>query len=128
MTDKELIEVSHRAWDAFADQMPEDLTGRDLLRIIIRFVVNTANVLGMKPITVCMMMYDSLNDERHSVKVVNRIKSVLLLAGIVMLIVGTTCLLWFNYRLGMKIFDIGCICGLACWVLDFVVEVIDRWP
>lgn len=128
MTDKELIEVSNRAWDAFADQMPEEFTGRDLLKIIIRFVVNTANVLDMKPITVCMMMYDRLNAERHSVKVVNRIKSVLLFAGIVALIAGTTCVLWFNYQLGAKIFDIGgCICILACWVLEFVVKVIDRW-
>lgn len=128
MTDKELIEVSSRAWDAFADQMPEELTGRDLLKIIIRFVVNTANVLDMKPITVCMMMYDSLNDERHSVKVFNRIKSVLLLASTVALIVGTACVLWFDYQLGTKIFDVGCICCLACWVLEFVMQVIDRWP
>lgn len=128
MTDKELIEVSNRAWDAFADQMPEEFTGRDLLKIIIRFVVNTANALDMRPTTVCMMMYDRLNDERHSVKVVNRIKSVLLLVSIVALIVGTACVLWVDYQLGAKIFDAGCICGLACWVLDFVVEVIDRWP
>lgn len=73
MTDKELIEVSNRAWDAFADQMPEEFTGRDLLKIIIRFVVNTANVLDMKPTNVCMLMYDDLNAERHSIKVVNRI-------------------------------------------------------
>lgn len=97
MTDKELMEVSHRAWDAFADQMPEELTGRDLLKIIIRFVVNTANVLDMKPTTVCMMMYDRLNAERHCVKVVNRIGSVLLFAGIVALIVGAACVLWFNH-------------------------------
>lgn len=128
MNDKELIEVSNRAWDAFADQMPEEFTGRDLLKIIIRFVVNTANVLDMKPITVCMMMYDRLNAERHSVKVFNRIKSVLLLASTVAIIVGTACVLWFNYRLGTKIFDVGCICGLACWVLEFVMKVIDRWP
>lgn len=128
MTDKELIEVSNRAWDAFADQMPEEFTGRDLLKIIIRFVVNTANVLDMKPTNVCMLMYDGLNAERHSVKVVNRIKSVLLLASIVALIVGTAYVLWFNYQLGTKIFDVGCICGLACWVFEFVVEMIDRWP
>ncbi len=127
MTDKELDEVSSRAWDAFADQMPEEFTGRDLLKIIIRFVVNTANVLDMKPTNVCMLMYDGLNAERHSVKVVNRIKSVLLLASIVMLIVGAACVLWFNYQLGAKIFDAGCVCSLACWILDFVMEVIDRW-
>lgn len=128
MTDKELIEVSNRAWDAFADQMPEEFTGRDLLKIIIRFVVNTANVLDMKPTTVCMMMYDRLNDERHCVKVVNRIGSVLLFAGIVALIVGAACVLWFNYQLGAKVFDAGCIFILACWVLGFVMQVIDRWP
>ena len=82
MTDKELIEVSSRAWDAFADQLPEEITGRDLLKIIIRFVVNTANALDMKPTNVCMLMYDGLNAERHSVKVVNRIKSVLLLSAL----------------------------------------------
>ena len=128
MTDKELAEVSNRAWDAFVDQLPKEFTGRDLLKIVIRFVVNTANVLDMKPTNVCMLMYDDLNAERHSVKVVNRIKSVLLLASIVMLIVGTACVLWFNYQLGTKIFDVGCICGLAYWVFEFVVEVIDRWP
>lgn len=128
MSNKELSEVLNRAWDAFVDQLPEEITGRDLLKIIIRFVVNTANVLDMKPTNVCMLMYDMLNDERHSVKVVNRIKSVLLLASTVAIIVGAACVLWFNYQLGAKIFDAGCICGLACWVLDFVVEVIDRWP
>lgn len=128
MSNKELSEVLNRAWDAFVDQLPEEITGRDLLKIIIRFVVNTANVLDMKPTNVCMLMYDGLNAERHSVKVVNRIKSVLLLASIVALIVGTACVLWINYQLGAKIFDIGCICGLACWVLDFVAGVIDRWP
>lgn len=128
MTEKELIEVSNRAWDAFADQMPEEFTGRDLLKIIIRFVVNTANALDMKPTNVCMLMYDGLNAERHSVKVVNRIKSVLLLVSVVALIVGTACVLWFNYQIGAKIFDAGCICSLACWVFDFVAEVIDRWP
>lgn len=127
MTDKELIEVSNRAWDAFVDQMPEEFTGRDLLKIIIRFVVNIANTVDMKPTTVCMLMYDGLNAERHSVKVVNRIKSVLLLASTVVIIVGTACVLWFNYQLGAKIFDVGCICSLACWVFEFVVKVIDRW-
>lgn len=127
MTDKELIEVSNRAWDAFADQMPEEFTGRDLLKIIIRFVVNTANVLDMKPTNVCMLMYDDLNAERHSIKVVNRIKSVLLLASIVALIVGTACVLWFNYQLGAKIFGVGSICILACWALEFAMKVIDRW-
>lgn len=79
MTDKELVEVSNRAWDAFVDQLPEEITGRDLLKIIINFVVNIANAVDMKPITVCMIMYDDLNAERHSIKAVNRIKSVLLL-------------------------------------------------
>lgn len=124
MTNKELIEVSNRAWDAFVNQMPEELTGYDLLKIIIRFVVNTANALDMKPNTVCMMMYDRLNDERHSVKVVNSIESVLLLAGIVVSIIGALCVLWFNYKLGTKIFDVGCICILAYWTLKFVVKVI----
>lgn len=128
MTDKELIEVSNRAWDAFADQMPEEFTGRDLLKIAIRFVVNIANTVDMKPTTVCMLMYDRLNAERHSVKGVNCIKSVLLLASTVAIIVGTACVLWFNYQLGAKIFDAGCICILACWVLGFVMQVIDIWP
>ena len=127
MTDKELVEVSNRAWDAFADQMPEEFTGRDLLKIIIRFVVNTANVLDMKPTTVCMMMYDRLNAERHCVKVVNRIGSVLLFTGIVATTSGALCALWLNYQLGAKIFDVGCICILACWTLKFVMKVIDRW-
>lgn len=127
MTDKELVEVSNRAWDAFVDQMPKEFTGCDLMTIMLRFVVNIANAVDMKPTTVCMIMYDDLNAERHSIKAVNRIKSVLLLVSIVALIVGTACVLWFNYQLGTKIFDIGCICGLACWVFEFVVEVIDRW-
>lgn len=126
MTDKELVEVSNRAWDAFVDQMPEEFTGRDLLKIAIRFVVNIANTVDMKPTTVCMLMYDDLNAERH--RTIKSIKNALLLASIVTMIVGTVCKLWFNYQLGAKIFDAGCICGLACWVLDFVVEVIDRWP
>lgn len=126
MTDKELIEVSNRAWDAFVDQMPEEFTGRDLMKIIIRFVVNVANVVDMKPTTLCMLMYDDLNAERHCTT--KSIESALLLASIVTMIVGTVCKLWFNYQLGVKIFDIGCICGLACWVFEFVVEVIDRWP
>lgn len=129
MTDKELIEASNRAWDAFVDQLPKEFTGRDLLKIAIRFVVNIANTVDMKPTTVCMLMYDKLNAERHSVKVVNRIGSALLLAGIVALIVGAACVLWFNYQLGAKIFDAGCICILACWVLEFamqVMQVIDR--
>lgn len=128
MTNKELVEVSNRAWDAFIDQMPKEFTGRDLMMIMLRFVVNTANVLDMKPTNVCMLMYDGLNAERHSVKVVNRIKSVLLLASVIALIVGAACVLWFNYQLGTKIFDVGCICSLACWVFEFAVEVIDRWP
>ncbi|WP_288718151.1 hypothetical protein [uncultured Limosilactobacillus sp.] len=130
MNDKELIEVSNRAWDAFADQMPEEFTGRDLLKIIIRFVVNTANVLDMKPTTVCMMMYDGLNDERHPVKVVKSIENVLRFASIVSLIIGVSCELWFNYQLGAKICGVSCICILACLTLEFLefaVKVIDRW-
>ena len=128
MTNKELVEVSNRAWDAFVDQLPKEFTGRDLLKIIIRFVVNTANVLDMKPITVCMMMYDRLNDERHSVKVVNRIENVLQFVNIVTLIIGgASCVLWSDYKLGTKLFGVGCICILACWALKFVMKVIDRW-
>ena len=63
MNDKELAEVSNRAWDAFVDQMPEEITGCDLLKIIIRFVVNLANAVDMKPTTLCMLMYDDLNKE-----------------------------------------------------------------
>lgn len=126
MTDKELVEVSSRAWDAFADQMPEEITGRDLLKIIIRFVVNTANVLDMKPTNVCMLMYDRLNAERH--RIINSIKNALLLDSIVTMIVGTVCKLWFNYQLGVKIFDVGCMYILTYWAFEFVVKVIDRWP
>lgn len=127
MTGKELNEVSNRIWDAFTDQMPEVFTGRDLLKIAICFVVNIANVLDMKPTAVCMMMYKSLNDERHSVKTVKSIEGVLLFAGIVALIIGASCVLWFDYKLGAKIFDVGCICILACWTLKFAIKVIDRW-
>lgn len=126
MTDKELIEVSNRAWDAFVDQMPEEFTGRDLLKIIIRFVVNTANVLDMKPTNVCMLMLDELDVERHCTTKI--IESALLLVGIVAMIVGTVCKLWFNYQLGVKIFDVGYVYILAYWALEFVVKVIDRWP
>lgn len=128
MTDKELMEVSNRAWDAFVDQMPKEITGRDLLKIIINFVVNIANAVDLRPTTVCRMMYDRLNAERHCVKAVNSVESILRPASIVALVIGTSCVIWFNYQLGAKIFDAGCICGLACWVLDSVVEVIDRWP
>lgn len=127
MTDKELIEVSNRAWDAFVNQMPKDLTGRDLLKIVFCFVVNAANALDMRPIAVCMMMYDRLNDERHSIKIIKIIESVLLFAGIVTLMGGTACMLWINYQIGAKIFDIGFICLLACWVWEIAVKVIDRW-
>lgn len=65
MTDKELVEVSNRAWDAFVDQLPEEITGRDLLKIIINFVVNIANATDMKPTSVCMFMLDDLDAERH---------------------------------------------------------------
>ena len=125
MTDKELIEVSNRAWDAFVDQLPKEFTGRDLLKIIIRFVVNTANVLDMKPTNVCMLMYDDLNAERHCT--IKSIESALLLVGIVAMIVGTVCKLWFNYQLGVKIFDVGYMYILAYLAFEFVVKVIDRW-
>lgn len=126
MTDKELIEVSNRAWDAFVDQMPKEITGRDLLKIIIRFVVNIANAVDMKPTNVCMLMLDELDVERH--RTTKSIESALLLAGIVAMIVGKVCKLWFNYQLGVKIFDVGCVYFLAYWALEFVVKVIDRWP
>lgn len=125
MTDKELIEVSNRAWDAFVDQLPKEFTGRDLLKIIIRFVVNTANVLDMKPTNVCMLMYDGLNAERHCTT--KSIESALLLASIVTMIVGTVCKLWFNYQLGVKIFDVGFMYILAYLAFEFAVKVIDRW-
>ena len=127
MTDKELVEVSSRAWDAFVDQMPKEFTGRDLMMIMLRFVVNIANAVDMRPTTVCMMMYDRLNAERHCVKVVNSVENVLCFINIVTLIVGTVCVLWFNYQLGAKIFGVGCICILACWALEFAMKVIDRW-
>lgn len=127
MTDKELVEVSNRAWDAFTDQMPEEFTGRDLMTIMLRFIVNIANAVDMKPTTVCMMMYDRLNAERHYVKVVNSVENVLCFINIVTLIVGTVCVLWFNYQLGTKLFGVGCICILACCTLEFVMKVIDRW-
>lgn len=126
MTDKELVEVSNRAWDVFVDQLPKEFTGRDLLKIAIRFVVNIANTVDMKPTTVCMLMYDRLNAERHCTT--KSIESALLLASIVTMIVGTVCKLWFNYQLGVKIFDVGCMYILAYWALEFVMKVIDRWP
>lgn len=126
MTDKELIEVSNRAWDAFVDQLPEEITGRDLLKIIIRFVVNLANAVDMKPTTLCILMYDDLNAERHCT--IKSIESALLLVGIVTMIVGTVCKLWFNYQLGVKIFDVGYMYILAYCALEFVMKVIDRWP
>lgn len=126
MTDKELDEVSSRAWDAFVDQMPKEFTGYDLMKIIIRFVVNIANVIDMKPTTLCMLMYDDLNAERHHT--IKSIKNALLLASIVTMIVGTVCKLWFNYQLGIKIFDVGFMYILACLVFGFVMQVIDRWP
>lgn len=127
MTNKELVEVSNRAWDAFVDQLPEEITVRDLLTIIIRFVVSAANVVDMRPTTVCMMMYDGLNAERHCVKVVNSVENVLCFINIVTLIVGAVCVLWINHQLGTKLFSVGCICILACWALEFVMKVIDRW-
>lgn len=128
MTDKELIEVSNRVWDAFVDQMPKEFTGRDLMMIMLRFVVNVANVVDMRPTTACMMMYDRLNAERHCVKVVNSIESVLQFVNIVTLIIGgASCVLWSDYKFGTKLFGVGCICILACWALEFVMKVIDRW-
>lgn len=126
MTDKELDEVSSRAWDAFVDQMPKEFTGRDLMTIMLRFVVNIAKAVNMKPTTVCMMMYDRLNAERH--RTISSIKNTLLLASIVTMIVGTVCKLWFNYQLGVKIFDVGFMYILAYLAFEFVVKVIDRWP
>lgn len=129
MNNKKLAEVSNRAWDAFVDQLPEEFTGRDLLKIIICFVVNIANAVDMKPTAVCMMMYAMLNDERHSVKVVNSIENVLQFVNVVTLIIGgASCVLWSDYKLGTKLFGVGCICILACWALKFVMKVIDRWP
>lgn len=125
MTNKELIEVSNRAWDAFVDQMPKELTGRDLMMIMLRFVVNIANAVDMKPTTLCMLMLDDLDAERHCIA--KSIKSVLQFVGVVALIIGESCMLWINYQIGAKIFDIGFICLLACWVLEFAVKVIDRW-
>lgn len=127
MTDKELIEVSNRAWDAFVDQMPKEFTGRDLMTIMLRFVVNIAKAVDMRPTTVCMMMYDRLNAERHCIKAVNSVENALWFVSIVTLIVGTVCMLWFNYQLGVKIFGVGSICILTCWALEFAMKVIDRW-
>ena len=120
MTDKELIEVSNRVWAVFADQMPEEFTGRDLLKIISSFVVKTADALDMKPTAVCMMMYKMLSNERHSFKAVKSIEGALLFAGIVALIIGILCVLWFDYKLGTTIFDVGGLCILTCWALKFV--------
>lgn len=128
MTDKELIEVSNRAWDAFVDQLPKEFTGRDLLKIVIHFVVNTANVLDMKPTNVCMLMYDRLNAERHSVKAVNSVEGTLWFISVVTLIAGIVCAFWINYQFVAEMFGVSFICGLACWILDFVMKVIDRWP
>lgn len=126
MTDKELIEVSNRAWDAFANQMPEEFTGRDLMKIIIRFVKNIANVVDMKPTTLCLLMLDDLDAEQHCIT--KSIENALWFISVVALIVGTVCALWFNYQIGAKIFDVDCICILAGWALEFVMKVIDRWP
>lgn len=122
MTDKELVEVSNRAWDAFVDQMPKELTGRDLMMIMLRFIVNIANAVDMKPATLCMLMIDELDAERHCI--IKSIKNVLQFAGIIAMIIGASCVLWFNYKLGTMIFDVGCICILACWALEFAMEVI----
>lgn len=126
MTDKELVEVSNRAWDAFVDQLPKEFTGRDLMVIILRFVVNIANAVDMKPTTLCMLMLDELDVERH--RTTKSIESALLFVGIVTMIVGTVCKLWFNYQLGVKIFDVGFMYILAYLAFEFVMKVIDRWP
>lgn len=120
MTNKELNEVANKVWDDFANQMPEEFTGRDLLKIATSFAMNTADALDMKPTAVCMMMYKTLNDERHSVKVVKSIKRALFFAGIVAMIIGASCGIWFDYKLGSKAFDFGTICILAWWALEFV--------
>lgn len=65
MTDKEIVKVSNRAWDAFVDQMPKEVTGRDLMMIMHRFVVNIANAVDIKPTTLFMLMLDDLDAERH---------------------------------------------------------------
>lgn len=120
MTDKELNEVANKVWAVFADQMPEEFTGRDLLKIISSFVVKTADALDMKPTAVCMMMYKMLSNERHSFKAVKSIEGALLFAGIVALIIGASCVLWFDYKFGEKIIDVGCVCILECWALEVV--------
>lgn len=120
MTNKELNEVADKVWYDFADQMPGVFTGRDLLKIAIIFVANTANALDMKPTDVCMMMYKTLNDERHSVKAVKSIKRALFFAGIIAMIIGASCGIWFDYKLGSKVFDFGFICILVWWALEFV--------
>lgn len=125
MNDKKLAEVSNRTWDAFVDQLPKEFTGRNLMMIMIRFVVNIANAVDMKPTTVCMIMLDDLRAEQRGAT--KSIENALLLAGIVAMIVGTVCKLWFNYQLGVKIFDVGCMYILAYWALEFAGKVIDRW-
>lgn len=127
MTDKELMEVSSRAWDAFVDQLPKEFTGRDLMMIMLSFVVNIANTVDMKPTTVCMLMYDRLNDERHCVKAVNSVEGILWFISVVTLIAGIVCAFWINYQFVAEMFGVSFICAMACWVLEFAVKVIDRW-
>ena len=127
MTDKELMEVSSRAWDAFVDQLPKEFTGRDLMMIMLSFVVNIANTVDMKPTTVCMLMYDRLNDERHCVKAVNSVEGTLWFISIVTLIAGIVCAFWINDQFVAEMFGVSFICAMACWVLEFAVKVIDRW-
>lgn len=127
MTDKELIEVLNRAWDAFVDQLPKETTGRDLMKIIICFVVNAANAVGMRPTTVCMMMYDRLNAERHCVKAVNSVEGILWFISVVTLIAGIVCAFWINNQFVAEMFGVSFICVMACWVLESAVKVIDRW-
>lgn len=127
MTDKELMEVSSRAWDAFVDQLPKEFTGRDLMMIMLSFVVNIANTVDMKPTTVCMLMYDRLNDERHCVKAVNSVEGTLWFISVVTLIAGIVCAFWINYQFAAEMFGVSFICAMACWVLESAVKVIDRW-
>lgn len=127
MTDKELMEVSKRAWNACVDQLPKEITGRDLLAIITCFIVYFANAVDMKPTTVCTMMHDSLNAKRHSVKAVNSVEGTLWFISVVTLIAGIVCAFWINYQFVAEMFGVSFICAMACWVLEFVMKVIDRW-
>lgn len=132
MTDKELVEVSNRAWNAFVDQLPKEFTGRDLMMIMLRFVVNIANAVKLKPTTVCAMMYDKLNADRQWVKIAEKIKNVSFAVGVlattagaVVAIAGAFCGL-FNYEFGSKLFYAGVVWCLAIDVLSITIKAIDR--